>query len=209
MRILLEQCIDEGVFGLSIGLIYPPGCYSSTEEIIELGKVLNEHGLAYFTHIRNGGNNLLESLEEAIKIAKECNIAVEIAHHKSVGKYNWGKVNASLRAMEEARKRGIEITCDVYPYTACSTTITSVLPTWTLNGGITKMLKRLKNKKIREMVRKEINEDSKEGENWIKSVGWAEIVIGECQLNREYEGKSLENILTEKNKQKDIFEVFF
>lgn len=209
MKILLEQSIKDGVFGMSTGLIYPPGCYSTTEEIIELGSVLNKYGLPYFTHIRNEGNELLESMAEAIKIGEECNIAVEISHHKSAGKANWGKVNASLRAMEKARNRGIEISCDAYPYSACSTTITSVLPIWMLDGGIEKMLERLENKEIREAIKKELTEDTTKGENWLKAVGWSGIVISECQLKKEYEGKSLENILKEKNRFNDPFEGFF
>jgi len=209
MKMLLEQSIKDGVFGMSTGLIYPPGCYSTTEELIELGRVLNKYGLIYATHIRNEGKMLMESIEEAIKIAEECNVAVEISHHKSAGKANWGKVNASLRAMKKARNRGIEISCDAYPYPACSTTITSVLPIWMLDGGMGKMLERLKNKEIREAIKKEITEDTTKGENLIKAVGWSGIVIGECQSKKDYEGKSLENILKEKNKFNDPFEGFF
>ena len=209
MKILLEQSIEDGVFGMSTGLIYPPGSYSNTEELIELGKVLNKYGLIYATHMRNEGNKLLESVEEAIRIGNECKIKVNISHHKTLGKYNWGKVNATLREMERARNRGVEISCDAYPYTASSTTITSVLPTWALDGGIVKMIERLKNKEIRESIKEEISENKMTGENWIRYAGWNNIIIGECQARKEYEGKSLENILTSKNKSKDIYENFF
>ncbi len=209
MKILLEQSIKDGVFGMSTGLIYPPGCYSTTDELIELGSILKRYGLVYATHIRNESNRLMEAVEEAIKIGEENNIAVEISHHKSSGKENWGKVNASLRLMEQARSRGVEVNCDVYPYIAGNTTITAVLPTWVLDGGVGKTLQYLKNEKTREKIRKEITENTIEGENYIKTTGWDGLVINECQLKEEYEGKSLENILKDKNKFNNPFEGFF
>ena len=209
MKKLLEQSIEDGVFGMSTGLIYPPGCYSTTDELIELGKVLNRYGLLYATHMRNEGDRLLESIEEAIKIAEECNIAVEVSHHKVLGKYNWGKVNASLREMKKARNRGIDISCDVYPYIACSTTITSILPIWVLEGGVGKAIERLKDIKLREKIKKDIIDNTVKGENWIRSAGWNGIFIGECQSRKEYEGRSLENILTNQNRSKDLFDGFF
>jgi len=209
MKALLEQSIKDGVFGMSSGLIYPPGCYSTTEELIELCSVLKKYGLVYTTHIRNESNKLLEAVREAIKIGEENNIAVEISHHKASGKENWGKVKESLNLMEEARSRGVEVNCDVYPYTAGSTTITALLPTWVLEGGVKKMQERLKNKETRETIKKEITEDKTKGENWIKAAGWDGIFVGECPLKNKYEGRSLENILKEKNKFDNPFEGFF
>jgi len=142
MKILLEQSIKDGAFGMSTGLIYPPGCYFSTSELIELGKVLKKYGLIYATHIRNEGDRLMEAVEEAIKIGEENNIAIEISHHKACGKENWGKVSASLKLMEQARNRGVEVNCDVYPYEAGNTTVNALLPTWVLRGGVEKMLER-------------------------------------------------------------------
>jgi len=111
--------------------------------------------------------------------------------------------------MERARSRGVEVNCDVYPYIAGSTTITVLLPIWTLEGGVEKMLERLKNQEAREEIKKEITEDTAKGENLLKSAGWNGIVIAECPSKKEYEGKSLENILKEKNKFNDPFEGFF
>lgn len=209
MKILLEQSIKDGVFGMSTGLIYPPGCYSTTDELIELGTVLKKYGLVYVTHMRSESDRLMEAVEEAIKIGEENNIAVEISHHKAAGKENWGKVNASLRLMEQARSKGIEVNCDVYPYTAGNTTITALLPIWALDGGVGKMLERLKNKVTREAIKEEITENIGNGENWIKAVGWNGLIINECQLKEKYEGKSLENILKDKNKFNNPFEGFF
>jgi len=208
MKILLEESIKDGVFGMSSGLIYPPGCYSNTKELIELGKILNKYGLIYTTHLRNEGYMLMEALEEAIKIGEEANIPVEVSHHKAVGKENWGKIKATLREMEIARNRGVEINCNVYPYTACSTTITSLLPIWVLEGSLKKMLERLKTKEIREIIKTEIINNTIRGENWIKAVGWNNIVINECKINREYEGKSLYEIFSKKSLDKKYDEFF-
>lgn len=209
MKQLLEQSLEEGAFGMSTGLIYPPGTYSSTEELIELASVLKKYGGIYATHMRNEGDKLIESVEEAIRIGEENNIAVEISHHKTSGRTNWGKINATLRAMEQARERGVEVNCDVYPYTAGSTTITAVLPTWALAGGVGDMLERLKRKETRERIKKESAEGTMKGENWIKAAGWDGIVIGECPSKKEYEGKSLEKILKEKNRIDEPYEGFF
>jgi N-acyl-D-aspartate/D-glutamate deacylase len=194
---------------MSTGLIYPPGTYSSTEELIELASVLKKYGAIYTTHMRNEGDKLIESVEEAIKIGEGNNIAVEISHHKTSGRTNWGKVNATLRAMEQARERGVEVNCDVYPYTAGSTTITAVLHTWALEGGVGQMLERLKRKETRERIRKESAEGTMKGENWIKAAGWDGIVIGECPSKKQYEGKSLEKILKEKNRLNEPYEGLF
>ncbi len=196
MKKLLAQSLDDGAFGMSTGLIYPPGCYSSTEELVELASVLSEYGAIYTTHMRNEGDRLTESLEEAIEIAEANGIPVEISHHKATGKSNWGKVNATLRLMEQARQRGVEINCDVYPYIAGSTTITSLLPIWTLAGGIEKMLDRLKDKQTRQSIKSE----------GARFSAWDGIVIAECPSKKEYQGKSLEVILKETNRFDDPYE---
>ncbi len=199
MKKLLAQSLEDGAFGMSTGLIYPPGCYSSTEELIELTSVLREYGGIYTTHMRNEGDRLIESLEEAIKIGEVNGIPIEISHHKATGKSNWGKVNATLRMMERARQRYVEVNCDVYPYTAGSTTITSMLPTWTLAGGVEKMLDRLKDKQTRQSIKVEGTRFSE----------WDCIVIAECPSKKEYQGKSLEDIFKETNRFDDPYEGFF
>ncbi len=197
MKALVAQAMEEGAFGMSTGLIYPPGSYATTEEIIELAKVVAEYGGIYATHMRNEGKRLIEAVEEAIRIGEEAGVPVEISHHKASGKPNWGKVCATLRLMERARKRGVEVHCDVYPYTAGSTTITALLPNWVLEGGVNKMLERLKDKEVRERIKQEIEEDRVIGENFLKAAGWDGVLISQCSIE-EYEGKTLEQILKEK-----------
>lgn len=208
MKDLLRKCIDEGAFGLSTGLIYPPGSYSETWEIVELAKVLGEKGGVYLSHIRNESKRLIEAVEEAIEIGEKAGVPVQISHHKASGKPNWGKVNATLRLMERARERGVEVNCDVYPYPAGSTTITALLPPWVLEGGIEKMLERLKDKEVRTKIVKDIEEDNFKGENFLKSAGWSGVLISQC-LNKNYEGKTLEEILKEKGKLGDPYNGLF
>ena len=209
MKRLLEQSLEEGAFGMSTGLIYPPGSYSTTEELVELASVLAKYGALYATHMRNEGDKLLESLEEAVRVGEENGVAVEVSHHKAAGKANWGKVDAALRAMEQARKRGVEINCDVYPYTAGSTTITALLPAWAQEGGVERMLERLQDREARKLMKRGFVEDTMEGENLIKAAGWDGILIGECPSNKEYEGESLEQVLRGKSELDDPYEGFF
>ncbi len=209
MKKLLAQSLEGGAFGMSTGLIYPPGCYSSTEELIELASVLREYGAIYTTHMRNEGDRLIEALEEAIETAETNGIPIEISHHKAAGKSNWGKVNATLRLMKQARQRGVEVNYDVYPYIAGSTTITAILPTWVLEGGTEEMLERLKGKETRESIKKEIIEGIMTGSNAIKDAGWYGIFIAGCPSKKEYEGKSLEDILKETGRFDDPYEGLF
>ena len=138
MKRLLAEALEQGAFGMSTGLIYPPNCYAETDEIIELCKIVANYGGIYASHIRGEGHQLLDSVKEAIEIGEKAGIPVEISHHKAVGKENWGKVKESLKIIKEARNRGIEVTCDVYPYTAGSFRLDSVLPPYAHEGGIKK-----------------------------------------------------------------------
>lgn len=209
MKKLLSQALDDGAFGMSSGLIYPPGSYSSTEELIELASVLSNYGAIYTTHIRNEGDSLIESIDEAIQIASENNIPLEISHHKVAGMTNYGKVHGALKIMAQARQNGIEVNCDVYPYIAGSTTITSALPNWVLEGGISRMLERLSDGETRKNLESEISEDRMTNTNRIKSADWKGIFIADCQQRPEYEGKSLERIFREKGNFSSPYQAFF
>lgn len=209
MKRLVDESLEAGAFGLSTGLIYPPGMYTSTEELVELASVLAEYGALYATHMRNEGDKLIESVEEAITIGEQNGVPVEISHHKTAGRFNWGKVNATLRAMERARDRGVEVNCDVYPYIAGSTTVTAILPGWALEGGVDKMLERVRTAEPRTRIENEIAQGTMTGENWVKAAGWNGIVIGACPTHHEYEGKSLEQIFQEKGRAEEPYEAFF
>ena len=209
MKKLVSEGLEGGAFGLSSGLVYTPGSYSTTEELIELASVLGRYGGIYATHIRNEEDGLIEAVDEAIKIGAANSIPVEISHFKAMGRANWGKVKTTLLQLEQARARGTPVYCDVYPYTAGSSGVTSALPLWTLEGGVDKMLTRLKDKKLRRQIARDIERGTTTGIPMIKSSGWGGIVIAGCLPNASYEGKSLEQILRENGRLSDPYEGFF
>ena len=209
MKNLLHESLEGGAFGLSTGLILPPSSYANSKELIELASVLKSHGGIYSTHLRSESYRLIEALEEAIEVAEKNGVPLQIAHHKAVGKSNWGKVNATLQIIKQARKRGVEVNVDVYPYTAANQMISLLLPPWTLEGGPAKMLERLKNRNDRAKIKKEIDEATMEGEDWLKAAGWGGVVVTGCPPERKYEGLSLEEILKGKNRLDDPYEGLF
>ncbi|MBM4325157.1 MAG: D-aminoacylase, partial [Deltaproteobacteria bacterium] len=135
MRDLVSESMDEGAFGLSSGLIYPPGVFAETDELIELCKTVARKGGLYATHIRGESDGLVEAVNEAIEIGQKSGVSVQISHHKAGGKKNWGKVKETLDRVEKAKSQGINIHLDVYPYTAGSTMLASILPPWMHDGG--------------------------------------------------------------------------
>src|SRR5262245_31390387 len=115
MREIAASCFEQGAFGLSTGLVYPPGAFASTEEVIELAKVASEYGGFYATHMRDEGARVVDSIEEALRIGREARISVQISHHKAAGRFNWGKTKKTLGMVEKARAEGIDVHSDVYP----------------------------------------------------------------------------------------------
>jgi N-acyl-D-amino-acid deacylase len=209
MKVLLDDCLKAGAFGLSTGLILPPGSYADTEELVELASVLTPYAAIYTTHLRNEGDRLMEALKEGIELAERIAIPIQIAHHKAIGRPNWGKVNATLQVIEEARQRGVEITFDVYPYTAATQMISLLLPPWVLEGGMDNMFLRLMEKDVKSRLRKEMTDGTMQGEAWLKAAGWEDIVVASCPSERKYEGMSLGQILKGMDPFGDPFEGLF
>lgn len=195
MKALLREALADGCFGLSSGLIYPPGSFTGTEELLELAGELAPAGAFYATHLRNEGNYLAESVEEALELGRQWNVPVQLSHHKALGRPNWGKVRHTLRMMEEARAEGIDVCCDAYPYTAASTTVTSLLPPFALEGGVEETLRRLREPEARRRMAEEIRRKGCQWENWIADAGLENIVLSECSLRPEVEGKTLREIV--------------
>ncbi len=193
MKELTAEAMEAGAWGLSTGLIYPPGCYAKTEEIIELAKVAARYGGVYASHIRGEGKTLLEAVREAIRIGEEAGIPVEISHHKAASREMWGRSTETLRMMEEARKRGVDVTCDQYPYRAGATSLATLLPPWAHEGGMEKLLERLKDPELRERMRRDIERGLPGWENFVEELGWENIYISHVQTekNKAAEGKNL------------------
>jgi len=207
MKSLVAEAMEAGAFGLSTGLIYPPGTYSKTDEIIELCKVVAKYGGIYASHIRSERAGLIEAVKEALTIGEKAKIPVEISHHKAAGRSNWGKTVETLKLMEEARAGGVDVTCDQYPYNAGMTSLATLLPPWIREGGIDKMLERLRNPEERERAREEMRQSSKEWENLVADCGWENIYVSavSSDKNKPLEGKSLAEIA--KIRGKDEFTV--
>lgn len=192
---LVEEAMAEGAFGLSSGLIYPPGCFAGTGELVALARKAAEHGGLYSTHVRGEGDTLVEAVEEAIRIGEEAGVRVQVSHHKAVGEGNWGKVRETLSLMEEARERGVDVACDVYPYAASSTTLTACFPPWAHRGGLGALLRRLRDPGAREEIRRSILGEGG-WENFLRQGRWEHIRISwvRTEKNRALVGKSLREI---------------
>src|SRR6185436_7274057 len=204
MKQLVADAMLDGALGLSTSLQYVPARFAKTDELVELAKVARQYGGIYATHQRSEANALDESLKEVFEIAQQAKIPVEIWHLKTAYKKNWGRMPEVLRRISDARARGLDVTADVYPYIAGSTSLSACLPPWALEGGTEKMLERLRDASIRQKLKTEITTDSKDWENiYLGSGGAAGVLIGSV-VNRELEamqGKRVQQIAEEQGKE--------
>src|SRR5690606_2042436 len=153
MQALVEQGMRDGAFGLSTGLFYVPGSFTPLEEVIELAKVAARFGGMHKSHQREESIKVLDSVRETIAIGEGGGLPTQVTHHKVIGKANWGRSADTLRLVEEARARGVDVTSDQYPYTASSTSVQSaLLPAWALEGGRQQVEARLKDPDTRAKV---------------------------------------------------------
>lgn len=168
---LVEQACREGARGFSSGLIYPPSAYAEADELVALCAAAARHGAVYMTHIRNEGEGLLGSVQETVDVARRAGIGTQISHHKAVGRDNWGRVRESLAMLEEARRSGVDVTCDQYPYTASSTGLAAVIPQWAHEGGPARMLQRLADPEDAARIRREMEQAA------LRRGGWDDVLI--------------------------------
>jgi len=158
MKAMIAQAMEEGALGISTGLFYVPGSFTSTEEVIELSRVAAEHGGIYISHMRDEASLMIESVNETIRIGEEAGIPVQITHHKIIGAPNWGTSVDSLRLVDEARARGVDVTIDQYPYTASQTGINALIPQWAQEGGNDALLARIDSLETRQTIKNEVVE---------------------------------------------------
>ena len=177
MKRLLEEALQAGVIGLSLGLMYAPGNYTPREELAELCSVLTRYDGLLATHIRGEGNSLIPSIEEVIWIAERSGVPLQISHLKAAGGGNWGRVTRAMELIEEARSRVLDVTCDVYPYTAGSTSLTTLLPPWALEGGVSQTLERLGDPTSRKRIKAELRQEHDDWDNLVASTGWDSVYI--------------------------------
>jgi len=204
MKQLVAAAMRDGALGVSTSLQYVPARFAKTDELVELAKVARQYGGIYATHQRSEANALDESLAEVFQIARQAKIPVEIWHLKTAYKKNWGRMPEVLAKIKRARDEGLDITADIYPYIAGSTSLSACLPPWALEGGTEKMLSRLKDASIRRRLKEEITTDHKDWENiYLGSGGASGVLIGSV-VNRDLEamqGKRVSQIAEEQGKE--------
>lgn len=198
MTAMLAAAMEDGAFGIATALIYPPGCYASTSELIALCEVVARYHGVHITHLRSEESRLLEGLEETIEIARRTGVATEIYHLKAAGHANWNKMAEVIRRVEAARAEGLDITADMYPYIAAGTGLASCLPPWAEADG--QLWHNLRNPATREQIREAMLTPSSEWENLGLSAGPDGVILAGLRLpeHRSYLGHSLQDVAAER-----------
>jgi N-acyl-D-amino-acid deacylase len=197
MEALVGKAMIEGAVGFSTGLIYVPGTFSKTPEVIGLAKAAARYNGVYASHIRDEGDDVTHAIEEAINIGRQAKIPVEISHFKVTYKPNWGRSVNTLAQVDKARLEGIDVTVDQYPYIASSTTLNTVLPTWVFSGGNDSLMFRLKNPSIRKKIRNQMVA----GLNRRKLKNYSYAVVARYGADTTLNGKNISDINTIKGRR--------
>lgn len=200
MELLVEQGMKDGAVGLSTGLIYVPGIYAKTDEIISLARIVSRHGGIYATHMRSEGEFVADAIRESIQIGEQANLPVEISHFKISTKKMWGQTPMTIGLVRSARERGLAVTVDQYAYTASSTSLDSRLPAWLRAGGSAEAKKRLADQATRERVRKEMKEGLKR--SGFKDYSYA--MVASYEPDPSFNGKSIAEITRQVSGKKDV-----
>jgi N-acyl-D-aspartate/D-glutamate deacylase len=211
MKALVAQAMQQGALGISTALIYPPGHYARTEELIALARVAAQYGGIYATHMRSEGLNEVAAVREALHIGQEAQLPVEIFHLKVSGKNRAGKMIDIVRMIQQARDRGQDVTADMYPYLAGATALASSLPPWVADGGMGKLLERLRDPAVRQRIRTEMSSTGERTwENLYLDAGGAPGVMVSSVVNpdlKQYTGKTVAEIA--EVQKKDPFDCLF
>lgn len=200
MEAIVEQGMKDGAVGLSTGLIYVPGAYAKTDEIVALARVVSRYGGLYATHMRNEGETVMDAIHESIQIGEQAGLPVEISHFKISSRKLWGQSPATIGLVEEARARGLQVTVDQYAYTASSTSLDSLLPSWALAGGREEGRARLADKETHERIVREMLETLKK--SGFKDYAYA--VVAVYEVDPTFNGKSIALLAKEKRGKGDL-----
>jgi N-acyl-D-aspartate/D-glutamate deacylase len=199
---LIEDAMQAGAAGMSLGLAYVPGGFTPTAELVRLARVVGRYRGVIAAHMRNEGDELLAAINELLTIAEQGEVAMHISHLKITGRKNWGQIQAALDRIADARTRGLDVTVDVYPYSAGSTTITQLLPPWLKEGGVSRMLERLGDAKVQQRVCQDFARSLPGWDNPIYANGWERMYLSSVQLKKH---KPLEGMnLVQASKQLGI-----
>jgi len=200
MRALVAQAMEEGALGVGSSLIYAPAFYASTEELIELVKVAAGYGGMYISHMRSEGNRLLEAVDELIRIARESGAAAEIYHLKAAGRGNWEKLDAAIARIEAARASGVELSANMYTYTAGATGLDAAMPPWVQEGGYEAWRERLRDPATRAKVLAEMTAPTDAWENLFLAAGpdGVKFLYFKNPELRKYIGRTLADVAAER-----------
>ena len=219
MQKMVSTLMDQGIFGVSTGLIYPPNAYATVDELAEVSKAAADKGGLYASHLRYDGQKLREGIEEAIAIGERAKIPVHVFHLKVTGQKNFGRMKEVIELVEAARSRGVRVTADQYPYVASSTGLTATIPPWAQDGGSARLVERLKNPRERARIRRDMEDPNPSWESRYQSAGtWQNVqlaAIGRTRgareqgesPNRKYEGMRVAEAA--KQAGKDPFDFVF
>ncbi|MBI4208246.1 MAG: D-aminoacylase [Deltaproteobacteria bacterium] len=203
MQQLLKQGMEEGALGLSTGLIYSPACFSTSEEMVALAKVLRPYRSLMAFHMRSEGKKVVEAVAEAIEIGRKAQIGIQISHLKTSGPQNWSKIDPVFDLIEEARNQGHDVQADRYPYTASYTGLSAVFPEWVLEGTKTEMLTRLRDSMVRKRIEREVLLDHPEPDYWDR----IRIAQSFNPKNKDLEGLTLRECAQRRNQE--VFEAIY
>lgn len=207
MRMLVRQAMQEGAMGVSSSLVYPPAFFATTSELTALASEAGKSGGRYISHIRNEGNQLEKAVDEILTIAREANVGAEIYHLKASGRNNWGKMDAVINKIEEARAAGLDITANMYLYTAAATGLSASFPPRVQDGGFGVFWKQLQNPVMRNRLTTEISTDAKDWDNFYYASGSpAGIMLLGFRRDslRKYIGKTLEEVASARGVRPEI-----
>jgi dihydroorotase/N-acyl-D-amino-acid deacylase len=203
MKALVAQAMQQGAFGISTALIYPPGHYAKTEELIELAKVASQYGGIYGTHMRSEGQTEVAAINEALRIGHEAHLPVEIFHLKVIGQPRWGTMPKIVAMIQAARDSGQDVSANMYPYVAGGTALASSLPPWVADGGLPKLIERLHDPATREKIKREMATEHPNWENLYLGSGGPGGILVAGFVNpdlKKYDGQTLAQIATAQKK---------
>jgi N-acyl-D-amino-acid deacylase len=205
MRVLVDRAMQEGAVGFSTGLIYIPGTYASSDEVVELAKVAGRHGGVYASHMRDEGEQVQEAIAEAIRVGREAHMPVELSHFKIDNRRLWGRSEKTLAAVEAARREGIDVVVDQYPYTSSSTGIGMMIPSWALADGAEAIRQRLTDPATRAKILAEMKD------RWGRHHGRKHLDfahVARCAHDPKLEGKTIYQITHDKGRKPKLLQEF-
>ncbi|WP_276950498.1 N-acyl-D-amino-acid deacylase family protein [Enterocloster lavalensis] len=208
MKAILKDAMEHGAAGFSTGLIYTPSCYADEREVVELAKVIKPYHGIYASHMRNESYDIIKSVRETIDVGRKAGVTVDISHHKTLGKANWGLQKETLRLIQEARDEGINVVCDQYPYTCNMTHLNACIPPWYFDQGFDIMTEQLKDPEFRAKLRKEMEDPETPYDNYyLNAGGWSGVFVSSSTQTPQAEGKFISEYAAEIGK--DPWDAFF